>query len=143
MADWDQKLTEKEANASFFISGMKNLWFLLGTERSKFGIVILLTMVTESFAIGFPYVLKMIFDVFPQLKIDQTLLVAENYANNHDLLWYLFILFGVAFAIKVAQTKPFECAKPDARHSIRDFTRDEFFAPNRRLMIEQNTVAAK
>ena len=101
MADWDQRLTEKEANAGFFLNGMKNLWFLLGTERSKFGVVILLTMVTEALAIGFPYILKMIFDVFPKLEIDQALVVTENYSNNQELLGYLFILFGIAFAIKV------------------------------------------
>jgi ABC-type multidrug transport system fused ATPase/permease subunit len=63
--DWTEKIDIKDRTASYFMHGMRTVWELLGVERRVIGMVILLTIVTTGFEIGFSFFLKQSFDALP------------------------------------------------------------------------------
>lgn len=67
MSDWDEQFKYKDHGLSFFVQGMKNFWELLGKEQGAMKQVIFWMIVTQGFAIAFPYLLKLVFDELPTI----------------------------------------------------------------------------
>ncbi len=67
MSDWDGAVKAEDRNISSFLRSLSNLWSLLGEAKRLIIIATIMIFVIEILNIGFPYLLKLIFDELPEV----------------------------------------------------------------------------
>ncbi|NQT49842.1 ABC transporter ATP-binding protein [Candidatus Kuenenbacteria bacterium] len=90
MSDWDEVLEEKDRNLNSFFRSLSNMWDLLGSSRRLIVKAVVMIFIIEILNIGFPYLLKLIFDQLPEIIGGKTISTG------------IIILVGALLIIKIA-----------------------------------------
>jgi len=91
--DWDKEEKNQDQRFSYFLKGMKIFWELLGNQKKKIVLAVLLIVCMGTLFIASPYILKLIFD---EMQVG-----AVKKQIPSILYIYIGILFGLEFFIRI------------------------------------------
>jgi len=87
MANWEDGFRYEDKGLSFFLTGIKNFWKLVGPEQRAMKLGFYWLIVTQLLALAFPYFLKLIFDDLPEVLKSGTI--------STRLICFIIIMFAV------------------------------------------------
>ncbi|MFH1193443.1 MAG: ABC transporter ATP-binding protein [bacterium] len=93
MAEWTDKTAAKDRHFGTFWKGVKILWQLLGDQKKNIFLVLGLMVFLNILSLGFPYILKLIFDEMPKI-------ISQKQIGSYAL-WLIGALFGVKLIASV------------------------------------------